>query len=226
MSYRRIVFFQSSLLLLCLGGCGRADSPTGKWRPKDFYVDKDAIVLLDAVGRGDTKEIHRLVSKGVNVNVVGKQGMTPLLWAMWSHNKPAFETLLDLGADPNLQMDKGDSVMSFACVTPQDTYWLELVLKHGGKPDLVNTNSGTTPIFDAVSSRVPKNLELIIKAGADVNHQDNDGDPPILHAAMLNWFDSVLVLLDAGADYRVRDKSGLDLVYLCVNASIDPEFPK
>ena len=45
-------------------------------------------------------------------------------------------------------------------------------------------------------------------------------------AAKVNWFDSVLILLDAGADYQIKNEVGSDLAELCVYSYIDPEFPE
>ena len=40
---------------------------------------------------------------------------------------------------------------------------------------------------------VKKNLELLIQAGAKLNHQDSEGYTPTLFAAGMNWYDSVFL---------------------------------
>ena len=82
--------------------------------------------------------------------------MTPLLWA-FPMGEEVFEKMLELGADPNVQLteqimlaglEKDHSVMS-ACVALTDGLiysqffydvrmdnYLTLVLKHGGNPNL------------------------------------------------------------------------------------------
>lgn len=59
-----------------------------------------------------------------------------------------------------------------------------------------------------------KNLDLLIKAGADVNHQDNFGNSPMIYAASFGRSSIVLRLLEAGADYRIRNNDGDDLAYM------------
>ncbi len=216
--------FFSSLAFL---GCSRG--PTAEWRPRDFFANANVIALALAAERGDTKEIDRLVSAGTDVNTRGKDGMTPLLWAMWAKNKVGFLQLLERGADPNLQLTGGSSigssVTSWSARAENDSEWLEIVLKHGADPNLVNPggsgSTNKTPIFDAIDSREARNLDLLIKAGAKLDYRDSCGNTPMMYAAGANWFDSVYRLLEAGADYRIRDNYGYDLADEVVNSRVD-----
>jgi ankyrin repeat protein len=211
---------------ICLfPGCYSKERPTGvdRWRPKDFYSDPEMLALIDAVDQGNLTEIDRLIADGANVNAIGKDGMTPLLWARCKKNKASFLRLLEKGADPNIPIKDGSSVMSMTAASPQDIYWLETVLQHGGNPNLVHRSSRSTPLFDAVSSRKKENLQLIIKAGADLNWRQYDGDTAMLDAARVNWFDSVYYLLEAGADYRIKGDLNCDLAELTVTACPDPQ---
>lgn len=226
-AYALIVTLSTSILPGCSTGT------TGNWRAGDFFSDQNVIALANAAGSGDIKEIDRLISAGTDVNVRGKDGMTPLLWAMWAKSKPGFRHLLERGADPNLQVTggrgKGSSVTSLSALAANDSEWLELVLKHGANPNLVNPEGAsacmsTTPIFDAVLSRRQKNLELLIKAGANLNFQDACGNTPAMLAATLNLFDTVYKLLDAGADYRLADKAGYDLADCVADSRVDPKL--
>ncbi len=196
------------------------------------FADGKVAALAVAAARGDLKRIDDLVAQGVNPNAQAKTGMTPLIWAIQAKNKAGFRRLLLRGGRPDYVAEGTDfdgfphpvprSLIGCAAGDMSDSEWLEILLKHGANPNLVrpkiggeNTtdySEGTTPIFAAIDSRRMKNLDLLIKAGADVNHQDNFGNTPILHAA---WgrFDVVLRLLEAGADYRIRNNDGEDLAY-------------
>ncbi len=228
------VYFIAALLGLlgsaCVG-CG----PTGHWRPRDFYSDPDVIALVQAAEKGDRDAIDRLVSRGVNVNAEGKDGMTPLLWAMWAKNKQGFLCLLEHGADPNRQIhfagptrnpDEGFSVTNYAARAENDSEWLELVLKHGANPNLIMPDvAKTTPIFDAIDSRKIEHVKMLIKAGADLNYQTALGTTPAMYAALNRWFNAEYLFLDAGADYRIKDKDGRDLVYYMTQARPDQLLP-
>jgi len=59
-----------------------------------------------------------------------------------------------------------------------------------------------------------ENVDLLIKAGADVNHQDNRGNCPLYYTAMyVRDFTLVLRLLAAGADHRIANNDGQDLAF-------------
>jgi ankyrin repeat protein len=177
------------------------------------------------------KEIDRLVSLGTDVNARGKDGITPLFLAMWAKNKAGFLRLLERGADPNLQLSgspgAGSSIMSVSALVENDSDWLEIVLKHRGNPNLVNPPGfvckNSTPIFDAIRSRRARNLDLLIKAGAKIDYQDACGDTAMIYAARAGWYDSVYRLLEAGADYRIRNTSGYDLADWIVESTGNPK---
>ena len=71
---------------------------------------------------------------------------------------------------------------------------------------------------DAIDSGLGRKiLRFWIKAGADINHQDNFGNTPMMHAAQAPAnFKIVLMLLDLGADYRIRNNNGDSLAYFTV----------
>lgn len=186
------------------------------------------IALATAAENGDVKEIDRLIDSGVDVNAVGKDGMTVLHWAMRAKNKAGFTRLLQRGADPNERLVEGASVMCAAAEDAEATEWLKILLKNGGRVNHVRPKDdgdvwgGTTPIWFAILSRQPKNVELLVRASADLNHQDQDGETPMIYAARFGWFDTVYRLLEAGADYRIKDRHGRDLAYEIADSDIDP----
>ena len=57
-------------------------------------------------------------------------------------------------------------------------------------------------------------MSLLIKAGADLDHQSKDGDTALMNAASANQYDVVLELLKAGANYRIKGPGGYDVRFL------------
>jgi hypothetical protein len=202
-----------------------------RWNVEDFYTDPEAIALCKAIEAKDIAEIDRLIKSGVDVNIKGKGNMTPLLWS-FPMGEEVFGHLLDLGADPNVKLlndvwggfDKGYSVMR-ACAGGQidgeihqkcfydidmDNY-LKLVLKHGGDPNQMNID-GKTPIFlsfTGTNAQFTKKINLLLEAGADINHQDCQGFTVLMRNG-LSSPPAALFLLKAGADYRISDQFGWD----------------
>ncbi|GAB4161298.1 MAG: hypothetical protein Tsb009_38590 [Planctomycetaceae bacterium] len=114
----------------------------------------------------------------------------------------------------------------------EDSEFLEMVLKHKGNPNLVNSANdiiygGRTPLFDAIRSRNSRNVALLIKAGANPNHKDKDGLTPLMFAAESRCFDFVLTMLNSGADWKIQYEPGMDLAYFCLDNSVKKsEFPE
>lgn len=214
-----------SVLAICAAlvvGCSRsADS---------CFDDSQSKSLVRAIERGDLDEIDRLVTEGADVNATGtKLDMrvavplaSPLMVAMRANRPEAFERLLERGANPNQQVG-GVSPLSLAAKWSASMEFLKLALEHGGDPNLVNPNDGETPIFNAIGYRCDKNVELLIEAGADLNHQGNSGGTPMIRAAGMNRFDIAYRLLEAGADYRPKSKAGNDLAYELIDTTVSPD---
>ena len=100
--------------------------------------------------------------------------------------------------------------------------YLELVLKHGGNPNAENAY-GQTPVFWALDWGDPhgnhettrrvlaKKIRLLVDAGADIDHKDGVGETA-LSKLTVGGYCPPLTLLKAGADYRVPNRFGWDLV--------------
>jgi hypothetical protein len=88
--------------------------------------------------------------------------------------------------------------------------YLKLVLQHGGNPNLPD-KEGNTPIC-LCYGRLEK-AKLLLDSGADINHRNHRGETPVIAACGRTIpSDFLLALLKAGADYRIPDNNGLDLI--------------
>ena len=163
---------------------------------------------------------------GVDVNVRGKDGITSLFCAIAWGNHDGFVRLLKRSANPDQQdpkMDfvRGSSVTSVAARRENDPFFLEVALKHGANPNLIEPRDHTTPIYQVIMSHRIRNLELLIRAGADLNHRGGHfGTTPLIDAACQDWYEGVYRLLEAGADYRIKAASGPGLPDFVVMESI------
>jgi hypothetical protein len=202
---------------------------------KDFEKRIDAELAIAAC-RDDVKEIEQLLSKGANPNAEGKSGMTPLTCALEAESEAAFKYLLDHGGKPDYVVENNasrdttvrfNSLIGIAASKSDDSQWLRILLKHNANPNVVypkrgddgtlDFSEGTTPLYDAIDSERMENVELLIHAGADVNHQESRcGGTPAIHAAEKIRLDMVLRLLQAGADHRIRCRGGDDIAYFVV----------
>lgn len=202
------------IYLLCiflLSSC-RKPSFHGQ-NPEAFYIRKDMIALCVAISKYNDKKVDKLIGSGLDINGTGiNNKMVPLLWSMGSSNKYAFKKLLEKGADPNIILDRQDTVMSYSAQM-EDPEYLKLAIKHGGDVNLVSKKTIRTPIYGAILTRSPENVKTLIKHGANLNFQDFSGYPPIITAANINAYDIVLILLDNGADPFLKTNNGSTIAY-------------
>lgn len=91
-------------------------------------------------------------------------------------------------------------------------------------PNSVNT-LGTikerTPLFTALNSCHIETAAYLLSQGADINHQDIDGNTPIMFAAKSGCLGGVLLLKERGADLALKNKKKEDLNKLVANSGID-----
>jgi len=203
-------------VLAALGCCASSREEKVRLDPREAFSDPSVVALAYAAQTGNMQEIDRLVAAGVDVNTVGRDGVTPLYWAFLAQNKAGFKRLLEHGANPNLQTDDGDTVMHFAAGLAKDSEWIELALKYGGDPNVVITKNRycpkRTPIYSAINKEHTRAVELLIEAGADLNHRDKENETPLEFAVWCGRsFDIVYLLLKAGSDYRKKTHGGEDI---------------
>lgn len=180
-----------------------------------MFPDPQVRSLAKAAGKGDLKEVRKLVQQGVDVNARGTSNAIPLYWAL--KNYKGFEELLKLGADPNVVFDDGGNVIHHA-MDLKDLRFFRAALVHGGNPNIVAGMLNRAPIFE-IDGNVEK-LKILLQQGADINtrsqfpHPLTDEpmlDTPLIAAAREQKFDSVGLLLQYGADPYLTNYKGDNL---------------
>ncbi len=212
-------------------GCGVMDLLPGRtthqrfgWKAEDYFTDPQVIALCRAIEANDLAEMERLVKVGADVNAQGKDRMTPLLWAFPDNQLPRFKWLLEHGANPNVvvesdfgtkgQIPAGESVTHMACKTSFTGYF-DAVFDHGGDPNqpfVKLSGFGNTihepPLMAIIKAggrkRVEK-LKRLIALNADMNALSDGVTPPMQAASWFTQNDLVLIMLNAGADFRIYD---------------------
>jgi ankyrin repeat protein len=204
------------IITICLGfavssSC-RKTSTTGK-SPDFFYKNKQMIELCEAIADNDEKKVDELLKHGVDINRMGKEGMTPMLWAFTMHDKKIFEMVLKKGGNPNIRyypktgtsvnrryyIKREASVMTRATKS-KDPDYLKLALKYGGNPNYQNLDYDTLLFIAILSSSSLEKVKLLVDAGADINHQDVTNKTPTIDALLTHKYSVAYYLLRKGAD--------------------------
>jgi ankyrin repeat protein len=208
------------LIAVCLLGPVARAAP---FKAADYFSQAKELAMAAAAENDDASKIRELKAAGVDVNAHGRGNLTPLYLAAISRSKKAFECLLELGADPNVQFQEtGASALAIAAAMA-DSSFLSQALAHGGMPNQVNPTTGLTPIWRTMDEMLPKNVKILAAERADVNFANSNGVTPLMFAAGANRYDIDLILLDAGADPGRKNNWGNSLLWYIHHNRADPQ---
>lgn len=204
--------------------------------------------LLLAVMNANWDLARQLIEAGADVDQWDLYGEAPLFTAVRLHNradggrasidpvnvtdgKTLVRTLLEHGADPNMQLffrpanvrgsthTRGSTPL-IAAATHGSLELVELLLEHGADPTLYMADR-QTPIHAVLAGRTPEPaaLELIRvlhAAGTDVNvialvnhREEVRGGTALHHAVRKRYRDVIAALASYGIDMNARDQDGL-----------------
>lgn len=202
------------ITLLLVTGCSGTSA-----HGADGYFEGAALRLAIAAESGDADAIRHLVKdEGVNPDKAfsTRDGIPLIAWPLRARNIEGLKVLLDVGADPNARESKQmngelirfDNAMVYAAKM-DDPRFLELLLKHGGDPNTRNVNNETLLFQAFISGNQWKNVQTLVKNGADVNGSNRRslGDDTVL-----SWytgrggFDYAYWLLEHGADPTIPEQ--------------------
>jgi ankyrin repeat protein len=146
------------------------------------------------------------------------------LWnAAWDGDLALMEDCLDRGAEINARPD-GSTALE-AAAYHGNAAACEFLLTRGADPDACHEPTGETVLHQAITKRDPERtriVELLVKAGADVNRRTvpgvvtlsfardihTRGETPLHRAAAYGDGEMIDILLSAGAEKSARDAHG------------------
>jgi ankyrin repeat protein len=149
--------------------------------------------FFDLCKCGSLNEINDAILQGANVNARSEeQDDTPLIMAAGSNTNPQVITaLINAGADIARKNSKEETPLMYAARNKLDKKVLEAMIK------------------------------TLLEAGDDINAENKFGETALLFAAKYSNVHAVLVLLDSGANAKIRSKFGIRPLDL---AEIDKAF--
>lgn len=206
---RKQYLFLFSFFLLLLLACGQ--SPEDARRELgQMNIEYSEASFLKCAERGDVLAVKLFLASGIDPNIKGNDGMTPLLIAAREGRENVISLLLQKGADLNArEIENGFNAILFAAGSGNLNAVNLLLSKGANLTDVSKT--GHTLLMRAVL--IGNNVELIkylIGKGVDVNAKDIDGDTALLKS--MNLFsrniDIVKLLLGSGVDVNATNKNG------------------
>jgi len=174
------------------------------------YGEHHVTPLAKAADGGRTEIVAYLIGKGANVNARGTaDGQTPLLSAVMRGFDEVVAKLLAAGADIKLKDARGNSAFMIAAAGGRVEIGDMLIAK-GADPNEAD-QYGLTALHTASTMSGEETLRWLVAKGAKVNkisQLEYGGTTALTTAARVGNADNVRVLLDLGADPRLKMKDG------------------
>jgi ankyrin repeat protein len=197
--------------------------------------------LLHRAARfGHAEVIKVLVSKGADVGMTNKFGMTALHHGAVHGGADVIQSLLDAGANPNQPDDSGRLPLHWTS-TKGHVEGANVLIAGGAKPT-GGDNEGFTPLHRCCQEEPQPKAEeeaedsykekldnakaeiskILIAKGANLSAMDLKGQQTPLHLSSLNGLVAVTgVLLSAGADFNVTNRIGqTPLIYAVIEQHV------
>ncbi|WP_310481780.1 ankyrin repeat domain-containing protein [Chamaesiphon sp. VAR_48_metabat_403] len=179
-------------------------------RPVEKFIEMATI--------GNIDEVNRAIEIGVEIDEIGAKGHTALMAAAYYGHRSLVNILLAAGADPNLLSDDdglgaGMTALMLAAgsfFASNRQHVLQLLIA-GGADVNQRGAGGKTAIFHAAlaGAGYADCVEIIIKAGADLNLTDDRGHTVLSAVAAAENYPMFNLLMQAGAS-----TTGLESVQL------------
>jgi ankyrin repeat protein len=179
--------------------------------------------LHRAAANGDVAEIRALLAKGADPKERDQAGRTPLHVAAFSAHYDAVRALVAGGGDINaLENDRYD-VITIAAVK-DDVRMVKLAVELGGNPRLITSRYDGTALIAAAHLGHDQVVQLLIEAGAPLDHVNNLGWMALIEAIVLGdgglrHVATVRALVAAGANRTIADRNGATPLQLATRRS-------
>jgi len=195
-----------AFLTLLLSAPSHAQVPPSESEISDYTG------LLAAAAAGDPRQVVTIIDAGSSPNQHDAYGRTPLHIAAFAGHLEVMRVLVAAGADPNA-LEKGRyDVVTIAAVA-DDVPTLVLSLELGASPANITSVYDGTALIAAAHLGHTEVVQVLIEAGAPLDHVNNIGWTAVIEAIVLGdgrsaHTDTLKALVDAGADVNLADRQG------------------
>jgi ankyrin repeat protein len=166
-------------------------------------ADVKSEYLFPAIQKNNMALVKLLISRGADVNVVSKNGSTPLNLAFFLKKKTMIYLLLEKGADVNANDKKGQTPLHIIS-TGRSSFQEELIEELISKGANVNakTDQGETP-YRLAATRGRRDIASLLRSKGGLWKSPKDFE--LVEAVRNTDLGMVKTLVLEGADVNVRD---------------------
>lgn len=154
--------------------------------------------LFELVKAGDVDGVRDLVAADQSaLTAVDERGFPALILSGYLGHEQLTETLLSLGADPDLRDAAGNTCLMGVCFKGS-TEIARTLIQHGGNVNATNLRGGTALVYAATFGHAEL-VKLLLEHGANAGHKDDQGMTALSYARA-KGHPEVAQLLVAAAD--------------------------
>lgn len=128
-----------------------------------------------------------------------------LLSAVATNDAEFLRHLLEQGANANYADPRSGMTLLMMAQHPD---LIRMLLAHGADPSALDHDGATALHHAVMGSRALEIIPLLVNQGADVNARDDNGVSVLMQAVMNDKPELVGLMIDLGADLRIRTKDG------------------
>lgn len=168
--------------------------------------------LHAAAHKADIAGIRQLISSGADLKLTDGRGRTALHVAAFASHDETVTLLAGAGLDPNrLENDKYD-IITIAAVA-NDADMVLTAVKAGGNAKNITSIYDGTALIAAAHLGNWESVQVLIEAGAPLDHVNNLGWTALIEAVVLGdggprHVKTAKLLVEAGADRSIADRNG------------------
>ena len=150
-----------------------------------------------------------------NIDCLDSFGNSALMWATQRNDVGTVRSLLNAGANPNIQTENGATALYYAAFY-SNLPCIRLLVTRGAKFNLYDSR-GYSPLhasgYHLERGQAPRkdrreSIFFLVAAGSDVNGKDEWGSTPLARSAINDLSIVAEALLDCGAEINSRDNAG------------------
>ncbi|HPF16804.1 MAG TPA: ankyrin repeat domain-containing protein [Thermotogota bacterium] len=163
--------------------------------------------------------VQYLVEKGASMEKISFCFQSPLTNCMNSKAPLTAQYLLEMGADPNIPNDNGQTPLYLAIDKGLGNALIKELLKAGADPN--NGSPYYTPLEMAIKKRDIELAQMLMAAGANIKHVDEDGNTLFHTAATINSNKNIDFLLSKGLDINAKNNEGQTPLHIAAEREYD-----
>ena len=162
---------------------------------------------LVAAANSDPKITEMLLKRNAKVNEPSKDSVTPLMAAARAGNLEAVTLLLEYGANPNAEDNKGKTALNYAAENKNHDIVLKLIDTKIIKIDDKETALSVS-ITSAAAAKDMMTVHKLLDRGADINGKNQLGYTPLIAAVDTGDYKFVREMLALNPNLEVKDNTG------------------